>query len=128
MPIADQETCPCQGSTLTRLLRPALLTVLAGGEAHGYVIVRSLCGMRMFAQSPPDHSCVYRTLKAMEVEGLVRSDWDDSRQGPARHVFRITEAGQQCLARWEATLEEYSRAVCQMLNRMKRLHKGEPSR
>jgi DNA-binding PadR family transcriptional regulator len=62
----------------------------------------------------------------MEAENLVRSDWDDSRQGPARHVFRITEAGQQCLARWEATLEEYSRAVCQMLNRMRRLHKPGP--
>jgi DNA-binding PadR family transcriptional regulator len=121
MPIARQNSCPCQGSTLTRLLRPALLTVLAGKKIHGYAVVRSLGSMRMFAQSPPDHSCIYRALKAMEAEDLVRSDWDESSRGPARHVFRITEAGRLCLANWRATLEAYSDALSEMLHKM---HEG----
>ncbi len=118
MHISRQDSCPCLGSTLTRLLRPALLTVLAGGKVHGYAVVRRLGEMRMFAQSPPDHSCVYRALKAMEAEGLVQSDWDESSRGPARHVFRITEAGRRCLANWEATLEAYAGALSEMLHQM----------
>jgi PadR family transcriptional regulator PadR len=107
--------CPCVGKTLDKLLQPAILAVLGKGPLHGYKLADQISGMPLLRGQKPDVSGVYRFLKSMEDKGLVVSSWDCSERGPARKSYRLTRTGEQCLARWIRTLEEYQRAVASLL-------------
>lgn len=106
-----QSKCACEGATLERLVRPALLIILAGSELHGYRIVQRLAEMSMFDGNLPNASGVYRTLNTMSGEGLVDSAWEISEVGPARKLYKITPEGRKCLAVWMVTLSKYRFAV-----------------
>jgi PadR family transcriptional regulator PadR len=86
------------GGAIRRFLEPVLLLLLHHGADHGYDLVGALepFGLGDVAPGP-----VYRTLRELEAAGLVQSEWDvESSGGPARRVYRLTEAGQHHLAAW----------------------------
>jgi DNA-binding PadR family transcriptional regulator len=103
----DLDQCACSGKTLARLLRPAILALLARGKTHGYDVVQQLQGLEMFADLPPDTSGVYKVLKFMEEEGLVSAHWEPGDSGPAKRSFALTKDGAGCLDRWSETLKLY---------------------
>lgn len=103
--------CPCRGKTLERLLRPAVLTVLAAGEQYGYKLVKHLAAMPVYAGHNPHAAGVYRCLKLMEQEGLVISSWQPSADGPAKRAYALTPTGLACLSSWLDTLQEYRRVI-----------------
>jgi poly-beta-hydroxybutyrate-responsive repressor len=109
----DYTECACMGKNLNRLMQPAILSVLniSDEEMHGYVIVQALAKSPMFGGTKPDATGVYRTLKQMETDGLVTSQWDTSKQGPAKKRYTITEKGITCLGRWVDTLACYQAAI-----------------
>jgi PadR family transcriptional regulator PadR len=111
----DLEKCPCAGKSLPRLLRPGIMAFLAQGEAHGYQIAQQLSRMHMFAGCAPDHAGVYRALKDMADEGLVTSAWQTGDTGPARRVYALSDAGRRCLGTWLSTLQDYRRAIDELL-------------
>ncbi|MCL1919509.1 MAG: helix-turn-helix transcriptional regulator [Kiritimatiellaeota bacterium] len=108
------DQCACSGKTLSRFVRPVILALLTDGPVHGYDLLRRLEGLGMFAQTPPDTSGVYKTLKTMTAEGLTVGDWDTADPGPARRPFTLTPKGRECLARWGATLEAYQRQIAEI--------------
>jgi len=113
------DDCICSGKSLARLLRPAVLALLARHDAHGYVLVQRLGDLALFAEAPPDASGIYKVLKAMEDEGLVTATWEMGESGPAKRKYTLTGDGRACLARWARTLEDYRRQVdglLQLLN------------
>ncbi len=69
----------------------------------------------MFAGSRPDPAGVYRYLKVMENRGLVSSEWDVAKSGPAKKIYRITEDGLACLDRWIDSLSEYRDCIQALL-------------
>ncbi len=109
------DQCPCAGRHLEKFLQPALLSALAGEPLHGYLLVQRLAAMPMFQDQAPDPTGVYRFLNAMARRGLVKSEWDLSRSGPAKKLFHLTDAGRECLVQWIATLERYRDQLDQML-------------
>ena len=82
-----------------RFIQPCLLVLLHRGETHGYTLVD---GLAEFGFDPQqlDSSIVYRALREMEEQHLLRSEWDEDSQGPARRVYRISEAGEAFLTDW----------------------------
>ena len=110
-PVADIDNCPCTGATLEKLIQPAILTVLAQEALHGYRIAERIGEMPMFRGQKPDGSGVYRFLKGMEAKGFVVSTWDTSDSGPAKKLYELTAAGEECLSRWVETLDEYRRRI-----------------
>lgn len=107
----ELKNCACAGKSLPKLLRPAVLSVLAKGDSHGYAIMESLrqqalCGCRL-----PDHTAVYRVLGAMESEGLITSGWEEPSSGPAKRRYKLTTRGKACLRKWKGTLQDYKRAI-----------------
>ena len=48
------DECPCSGKTLARVLKPAILALLAKEPMHGYRIARRLLELSMFRSQPPD--------------------------------------------------------------------------
>jgi poly-beta-hydroxybutyrate-responsive repressor len=112
---ADMGQCPCSGVTLDKLIRPAVLTVLAEGDLHGYAILQRISEMSIFHGQSPDAAGVYRSLRAMEKEGMLTCQWDVSGRGPAKREYRLTPAGRQCLGQWARTLEQYRQAIGDLL-------------
>lgn len=112
LPTVKLDNCPCAGVTLDRLVQPAIVTILARGPLHGYRIVQRIAELEGHR---PDPTGVYRSLRAMEKRGLVVSAWDTSATGPAKRSSVLTEAGEQCLARWIEALRRHRRAIGRLL-------------
>jgi len=116
LPELKYQQCPCAGRNLDKLVQPAMLTVLAQEDVHGYVLVQRLAEMPMFGGQKPDATGVYRFLRQMEERALVTSTWDISESGPAKRLYHLTEAGLDCLLRWSETLAAYQAAIGELLN------------
>jgi DNA-binding PadR family transcriptional regulator len=61
----------------------------------------------MFGGKKPDATGVYRTLKAMETDGLVTAAWETPKAGPAKRTFELTVSGRETLRRWIDSLACY---------------------
>jgi DNA-binding PadR family transcriptional regulator len=93
-----------------RHLEPRLLLLLLSeGPVHGYRLLE-LLGRQGFAEreDPPG---VYRTLRCMEEEGLVRSSWETPERGAARRLYEITPEGRERLEGWILMIEEEKKAL-----------------
>ncbi|MEG6502896.1 helix-turn-helix transcriptional regulator, partial [Desulfovibrio sp. 1214_IL3152] len=110
--------CPCSGSTLQRFVQPLVMSLLARGPLHGYVLMQRLGAMPLWGASPPDQAGIYRLLRLMESKQLLASHEEDG-VTRGRRVFTLTEHGRACLARWEGTLHEHLRTVGDVLGQVR---------
>jgi PadR family transcriptional regulator PadR len=85
-------------------LTPWLLLLIRNWSMHGYQITQT---MGVFGLAMCDPATVYRTLRRLEKEGLIDSDWEPGDAGPARRVYSLTEAGEEFLQTWASALKEY---------------------
>jgi PadR family transcriptional regulator, regulatory protein PadR len=85
-----------------RFLQPCLLLLIAESPAHGYDLLERLAEFG-FERDPGG---LYRTLRTMEGDGLVRSEWHLSSAGPGRRHYELTSRGhEQLQAHAEELLE-----------------------
>lgn len=100
-------------------LVPAALLLLRDVSSYGYDLMKALSrfGFAMMNPGP-----LYRMLRQMEKDGLVKSSWDTSGQGPARRIYSITEAGEAYLRLWAGSLGQYRR----MMDQFFRLYTRQP--
>jgi poly-beta-hydroxybutyrate-responsive repressor len=75
-------------------LRPCLLMLLREHPAHGYDLLERL---RPMGFNRDDPGRLYRALRTLEGDGLVRSVWEKSTSGPDRRMYELTRAGMECL-------------------------------
>ena len=94
--------------------RASLLLVLREVPAHGYDVPGLLAPLGL---GDTDRGFVYRTLRAMESEGLVASAWDASPTGPARRTYTVTAAGEGWADTATAGLRDTDRSMAQWLAR-----------
>ncbi len=113
--------CACKGSNLDKMVQPAILSVLAQEELHGYKIIQKIAKTALFNGNKPDPTGVYRHLRVMEKRGLVTSNWDTTNSGPAKRIFKITEDGYECLCTWILTLEDYKNTIEKFLDEAKNI-------
>ena len=85
-----------------RFTEPALLLLLRDRPAHGYELVDSLA--ELMPGQRIDMGNLYRTLRALEAEGLVASEWDAEAPGPAKRRYELTAAGGRLLEQWATAL------------------------
>lgn len=64
-----------------------------------------------------DHAGLYRTLRALEGEGLVRSGWEGKVRGPARRRYEVTAKGEVWLESWAGGLAETQSLLAMYLSR-----------
>ena len=101
-------------------LVPVLLLMLREWSSYGYELMEK---MAAFGLTTMNAGTFYRTLRQMEKNGMVSSNWDTSEGGPARRVYSITEAGENYLKFWASSLEHYQK----MMNMFFQLYKVRPS-
>ncbi|MCD4689117.1 MAG: helix-turn-helix transcriptional regulator, partial [Desulfuromonadaceae bacterium] len=54
---------------------------------------------------------LYRTLRQLEIDGHVTSDWDVSGHGPAKRLYRLTPGGEEFLQQWTQLIGKMSGAM-----------------
>jgi PadR family transcriptional regulator PadR len=89
-------------------IRPCVLLLLRESPAHGYDLVERL---RAFGIGGEDPGRLYRTLRALEGEGLVRSAWEPSTHGPDRRIYALTRHGMKALHEQVAGLRAGARVL-----------------
>jgi len=116
---SEQNACGCSEQRAPRLLQPFILLVLKGKDSYGYELIEKISDFR-FHDSPPDVGAIYKNLRNMEKEGLVKSKWDTKGSGPAKRIYRITPQGEEILHGWAVTIRKRKEALGQFL----RLYQG----
>ena len=97
-------SCRCPEVRVRSFLQPQLMLLLLKKPAHGYEMMDLLA---QDAETPEaDPGLLYRTLRQLEEDGLVRSAWDTEGRGPARRVYELTDEGLEYLHAWAVNIRK----------------------
>ena len=86
-----------------RFAEPAVLLLLRESPVHGYELLEQLpdlTGERV------DMGNLYRFLRLLESDGIVRSEWDDRAAGPSKRIYELTDEGRALLDQWASALRD----------------------
>jgi DNA-binding PadR family transcriptional regulator len=96
---------------LYRFVEPVLLFLLKKNErSYGYELASEL---RKYALTDAEIeiSALYRTLRQLEENDCVTSEWDVEGSGPARRLYRLTPRGKEHLEEWITVLDHMSASM-----------------
>jgi PadR family transcriptional regulator, regulatory protein PadR len=99
---------------IERFAEPAVLLLLAERRTHGYELLDQLpelTGERV------DMGNLYRFLRLLEAEGIVRSKWEDDLPGPSKRTYELTQDGRTLLAEWAKALGDARARIDSFLTR-----------
>ncbi|MBI4298034.1 MAG: helix-turn-helix transcriptional regulator [Chloroflexi bacterium] len=103
------------GGRLHRRLQPWLLLLLLQKPSYGYELMERLSQ----SEDTPfaDVGLLYRTLRHLEEEGMVRSTWDTQGKGPARRLYEVTPEGAEYLDAWAADIRQLRKRLGSFLTK-----------
>jgi DNA-binding PadR family transcriptional regulator len=96
---------------LYRFVEPVVLLLLKRkGRSYGYDLAGDL---RQYALTDAEieKAALYRTLRQLELNGNVASEWETDKSGPARRVYRLTAEGERHLEEWATVLDHVSKSM-----------------
>lgn len=107
----SQHPCTCAMGNLYRFVEPVLLFLLKQrGRTHGYELARDL-RRYAFTDAEIEIAALYRTLRQLEMNGCVASEWDTEGSGPAKRLYVLTPWGEEHLAEWVTVLDQMSQSM-----------------
>jgi PadR family transcriptional regulator PadR len=98
-----------------RFSEPALLLLLRERPAHGYELLDDLPSLT--GDERVDMGNLYRVLRALEEDGLVRSEWQADAPGPAKRMYELSSEGRRLLDEWANALAGSRDRIDQFLDR-----------
>ena len=101
-----------------RFGEPALLFLLASRPTHGYELIERL--PEVSGEARLDVGNLYRTLRALEDEGLVASEWSGDLPGPTKRTYTLTEEGHAVLSSWVQATEQLRDSLTDFLERARK--------
>jgi DNA-binding PadR family transcriptional regulator len=99
-------------------LRACALLLISEEATHGYELVDRLGHLGIVHL---DAGRLYRTLRAMEDEGLLRSSWEQGGSGPTRHRYWVTDEGVEHLQDCAQAVADNRRNMLRYLARFNQL-------
>lgn len=96
-------------------MEPFVLLLVAQGPTYGYRLIGELDELDV-APEGIDPGMVYRTLRSMEADGLVTTEWGLEGDQPRRE-YRLTEEGGCALEDWMDVMSERKRLIEHFLER-----------
>jgi len=97
-------SCSCEVGRLRGFVEPCAVLLLAEREAHGYDLLSRLADFGIDPASI-DPGTLYRTLRRLERDGILRSEWSTEGVGPARRIYQVTPEGFDFLRAWQQSVE-----------------------
>ncbi len=107
-----------QGGLPRNYLRATLLLLIGEAPAHGYDLLEQVSQLGLGKVDPGG---LYRALRVMERDGLVKSSWEHSSAGPARRTYELLPDGTDWLHAWAGALRESHRYLSIYLSRYDRI-------
>lgn len=105
---------------LYRFVEPVVLLLLKKkGSSYGYDLSGDLQEYAL-TDAEIERGALYRTLRQLELNGNVASEWETDRGGPARRVYRLTATGEQHLEEWASVLEHVSKSMARFVEETKK--------
>ena len=98
-----------------RFVEPALLLLLSERRMHGYELLDRVA--EVVPGERVDMGNLYRLLRALEEDGVVASEWDDSLPGPAKRTYELTREGRELLRAWAKALLQTQKVVTAFIER-----------
>ena len=113
--------CNAGRKTADRFLEACLLQLLSQGTGHGYVLMEQL---QQFGISTDalNISTLYRTLRHMEKEGCLESEWEEGGPGPKRRIYLISEKGKKELEIRIRMMKARKSGIDRLINAYDRAH------
>jgi len=103
--------CTCAMGNLYRFVEPLLLFLLKkSGQSYGYELAAELPRHAM-TDSSIELAALYRTLRQLEDNGCVISEWEAEGSGPARRVYALTARGEEHLKEWLVVLGHLAQSM-----------------
>ena len=114
------QPCTCAMGNLYRFVEPVVLLLLKEkGHAYGYDLSGDL-QERALTDAEIEKGALYRTLRQLEINGNVASEWETDQGGPARRVYKLTRQGERHLAEWATVLEHVSKSMARFVREARR--------
>jgi len=104
-----------RGGGIERFQVAAVLLLLRERPGHGYDLLERL--PELTGDERVDVGNLYRLLRTLEEQGLVRSEWDEALSGPSKRTYELTGEGSSALDRWAAALGETRQRIDLFLQR-----------
>jgi poly-beta-hydroxybutyrate-responsive repressor len=104
---------------IERFVEPVILLLLAERPMHGYELLERVPELAR-EERRVDLGNLYRLLRSLEEEGIVASEWDEGLPGPAKRIYRLTDAGTGLLAQWATALADVRGVVDDFIDRHER--------
>jgi PadR family transcriptional regulator len=96
-----------------RYAEPAIVLLLRNGPKHGYELLERLPELSS-EHGHIDLGNLYRLLRELEAEGLVKSEWL-TEPAPPRRVYRLSISGKRLLDGWASSLRGMRSTVVRFL-------------
>lgn len=84
---------------IERSIQAELLLLLGQQPSHGYELIQRL-NEADFKSGEADAATVYRNLRRMDKDGLIKSHWEVGESGPGRRLYKLTPPGEAALKVW----------------------------
>jgi PadR family transcriptional regulator PadR len=105
---------------LYRFVEPVVLLVLKKkGQSYGYDLSSDVPQYAL-TDAEIERAALYRTLRNLEMNGNVKSEWQTEDNGPARRVYRLTAAGEQHLREWATVLGHVSKSMARFVSEVEK--------
>lgn len=107
--------------SLDKMIQPGLLLLVYKKPSHGYELIQNFNHLKPAEEVEP--GTIYRNLRRMEKNGLLKSSWQTSDSGPARRLYKITEKGIEALSQAALKIEQQKQQLEHFLALYKELIK-----
>jgi PadR family transcriptional regulator, regulatory protein PadR len=103
--------CSCAMGNLYRFVEPVVLFLLKSkGRSYGYELASEL-KEHALTDADVEIAALYRTLRQLELNACVTSEWDVNHHGPARRVYVLTPRGEEHLQEWIVVLDHMAKSM-----------------
>lgn len=100
---------------LYRFVEPVVLLLLKKkGQSYGYDLSGDLRDHAL-TDAEIERAALYRTLRQLEMNGNVESEWETDKGGPARRVYKLTPRGEKHLEEWATVLDHVSKSMARFV-------------
>jgi DNA-binding PadR family transcriptional regulator len=100
---------------LYRFVEPVVLLLLKKkGRSYGYDLAGDF-QEHAVTDAEIERAALYRTLRQLEMNRNVASEWETEGAGPARRVYRLTPQGERHLEEWASVLENVAKSMARFV-------------